>query len=213
MGGQKPFLPPPIIRREFVIFFILFKTWKKAETETKKEKYKEKGVHFEWRVSFFEKTCWWLKRDPQKFQRIEGDFFKIFRMLSENIFSQNFCFPNICDLNFCPPIFMTSLRRWSRIECQDFCFVNDWRAADWFFLLEAALCWQVKLWASIWSPEVSGSRPEPRGPKVERLFVILLQNWSVGLLYVRERLRTLSLGQWSGCLHESNSLNVRIIID
>ena len=27
-----------------------------------------------------------------------------------------------------------------------------WQAADWFFLREAALCWQVKLWAGIWSP-------------------------------------------------------------
>jgi len=75
--------------------------------------------------------------------------------------------------------FAKLINKMSRIECQYFCFVNDWRAADWFFLREAALCWQVKLWSGIWSPEVSGSRPEPiRGPKVERLFVILLQNWS-----------------------------------
>ena len=48
-GGQNPFLAPPIIRREFFIFGILKEkiTWKKAETETKKEKYKETGVDFE----------------------------------------------------------------------------------------------------------------------------------------------------------------------
>jgi len=38
-----PFFAPP--NNETRIF--CKKTWKKAETETKKEKYKEKGVNFE----------------------------------------------------------------------------------------------------------------------------------------------------------------------
>ena len=55
--GAKPLFCPPIIRREFFIFVILKeKTWKKAETETKKEKYKEKGVDFERKESIFEKV-------------------------------------------------------------------------------------------------------------------------------------------------------------
>ena len=33
-------------------------------------------------------------------------------MLSEKIYSLTFCPPNICDPHVCPPIFMTSLRRW-----------------------------------------------------------------------------------------------------
>jgi len=43
-----------------------------------------------------------FKKGPHKFFRIEGDFFLIFVMLSENIFSQNICPPNISDPNFCP---------------------------------------------------------------------------------------------------------------
>jgi len=42
------------------IFYFLSKKRKhekKAETETKKEKYKEKGVNFEGRVYIFEKSC------------------------------------------------------------------------------------------------------------------------------------------------------------
>ena len=48
---------------------------------------------------FLKKSCR-LKKGPQKFLRIEGDFVpNFFRMLFENIFSQNFC----------PPIFVTQI--------------------------------------------------------------------------------------------------------
>jgi len=45
------------------------------------------------------------KKSPQKSERIEGDFFKFLRILSENICSQKFC-PNICDPNFCHPQYL-----------------------------------------------------------------------------------------------------------
>ena len=112
MGGKTRLLPP-IIRRELFLFFYLKKwTWKKAEErkiQRKGSKFWMKGVNFWKKLSM-------TKKSPQKFLRIEGDFFQnFFRKLSENIFSQNFCPPNICDPKFCPPIFMTSLRRWT--EC------------------------------------------------------------------------------------------------
>jgi len=44
------------------------------------------------------------KKGPQKCLRIEGDFFQIFfTMLSENIFSLNFCPPIFVTQSFAPP--------------------------------------------------------------------------------------------------------------
>jgi len=73
---------------------------------TKKEKYKEKGSKFSMKgVNFWKKIVDDQKKSSEIFEnrRIFFNFF--LRMLSENIFSQNY--PNLC-----PPIFMTSLRHW-----------------------------------------------------------------------------------------------------
>jgi len=46
--GAKPLFCPPIIRGEFFIFcYFCKKNMKESRTQTKKEKYKEKGVNFE----------------------------------------------------------------------------------------------------------------------------------------------------------------------
>jgi len=55
-----------------------------------------KGVNFGKKLST-------KKRSSEIFENRRGFFQKIFLMLSENIFSLNFCPLNICDPNFCPP--------------------------------------------------------------------------------------------------------------
>src|SRR6218665_142227 len=65
MGGKTAFCPP-IIRRKFVIFYFKKETRKKAEeTETKKEKYKEKGVNC---VHFLKKLSMTKKRSSEFFE-------------------------------------------------------------------------------------------------------------------------------------------------
>ena len=79
---------------------------KERKIQRKGSKFLMKGVHF-WKKLSMTKT-----RSSEIFEN-RRVFLKIsFRMLSENIFSLNFCPPDICDSNVCPPIFMTSLRRW-----------------------------------------------------------------------------------------------------
>ena len=51
--GANSLFAPQNQTRMFYFVILKKKTWKKAETETKKEKYKEKGVNFEWREGCF----------------------------------------------------------------------------------------------------------------------------------------------------------------
>ena len=82
-------------------------------------------------------------------------------MFSENIFSLNFCPPpNICDPNFCAPIFMTSLRRclqsmtlrevelkmidrskWEGVTTCCLCFRNARRGGGWWSAIQRQTLW------------------------------------------------------------------------
>src|SRR6218665_2638498 len=88
-------------------FSYLKKNMKESRNRDKEGKIQRKGSKFLMKGVNFWKKLSMTKKGLQKF------FKKIFRMLSESIFSLNFCPPpDICDPNVCPPIFMTSLRRW-----------------------------------------------------------------------------------------------------
>src|SRR6218665_4041498 len=121
MGAKPLFAPPNNQTRIFL--FCLFKRNKHERKQKQRQQYKENRVHFyilnERRINFV-KSCRRLKkRSSEIFERIEGNFFKIFclevnlpKIFAPPIFVTQISLPNICDPNFCPPIFMTSLRLW-----------------------------------------------------------------------------------------------------
>ena len=66
------------------------------------------------RCQFFLKVVDDKKKVVRNFGEDRRELFKIF-CLKIN-FPKIFAAPNICDPNFCPPIFMTSLRRWGPLS-------------------------------------------------------------------------------------------------
>jgi len=112
-GGSPGTRLPPLIKMGEKLLFclpnnqtricnvvIFYKTWKKAETETKKENTKKteyilnEGCHFWKKLLLMTK-----KRSSEILENRRGFFQKLFRMLSENIFSKN-CFA---------PVFVTQI--------------------------------------------------------------------------------------------------------
>src|SRR6218665_2656484 len=83
---------------------------KKAETERKKEKYKEKEVNlyiFNEKCTFFRKKLSMTKKKKKEkkgrqnfFRELKGTFKDFFLKI---YFPKIFAPPNICDPNFCPP--------------------------------------------------------------------------------------------------------------
>ena len=116
-GAKHLFWPPPIIRREFFIFLFKKENMKESRNRDKEREIQRKGSKFWMKgVNFWKRSS--------KILENKGNFFSnFFRMLSENIVSQNFAPPNIFDSNFCPfniydkstPVLERSIYRWTAV--------------------------------------------------------------------------------------------------
>ena len=95
-GAARARAPPNNQTRIFYIIKFFIKKHERKQKQRQEKKIQRKRSQFWMKGAHFFKSCRWLKKGHQKFLRIEG-------MLCENIFSINFCPPNICDPNFCPP--------------------------------------------------------------------------------------------------------------
>jgi len=76
---------------------------KERRNRVQERKIQRKGSKFWMKDVNFWKSCRWLKKGHQKFLRIEGFFQNFLRMLSENIFSLNFCSTIFVTQIFAPP--------------------------------------------------------------------------------------------------------------
>src|SRR6218665_39486 len=104
--GAKPLFAPPIIRREFCNFVYLkkinMKESRNRDNNTKKTEY-----ILNERCTFCKKKLSMTKKKVvRNFGENRRELFKIF-CLKINL-PKSFP-PNICDLNFCPPIFVTQI--------------------------------------------------------------------------------------------------------
>ena len=113
---------------------------KERKIQRKGSKFWMKGVNFKKKLSMIK------KRYSEIFENRRGFLKKKFWMLSENIFSQNFCTPIFVTQIFGSPIFMTSLRRCISYNFLISSFAKQpwiWTATDLTFLASA--------YESLWS--------------------------------------------------------------
>jgi len=96
MGGQNPFFALPIIRGEFVIFFIFVKNMKESRNREKERKIHRKGSKFWMKgVHFWKKLSTTKKRSSEICENRRKKIWE--------------CCPKIFSENFCPPIFVTQI--------------------------------------------------------------------------------------------------------